>query len=596
MSYSDRKERMTIMATLNLLDTMTPIRLILADSTLSKGATMKDVARITAREYKELMDQQAAGTLTGFDDMTLDLTHFGRVLVTRMQDAIEEYNDSLGRSKRDRKWKQIDTIPAYAVAEALDELFDIKNICMMNFIGEDYKEFADPRYCPLGMYVSDPTDPKVGTYTLDDSYIVRAAMEIEPTLSTKAINELKMLLSVFAPIVCTNRDPYLIAVKNGIFNDKTKKLMDFSPELVFLTKCPVAFVENAPLPVIDDDRCEGGTWDVESWMSDLNDNPQVVDTLWDILAAAIRPNRAWNKAPFLYATRGCNGKGTYCTLLQNLVGANAVCSMNLEQMNNPSYLEGIVGASLIYGDENDVGRYIDGSSNFKSLVTGDTVAVNRKYEKVVRMGFSGLIVQNCNEKPRMRDRTDSLARRILLVPFDKNFLGAENKDIKGDYLRRPEVLEYVLSRVLMRQIDELVGCNATDELMDEFRLENSSVRQFMDEFENEFVWNTVPSTFAYDLYVSWNARVNGGKSTSTLSRLNFKRELAELLTSDRFESQWEWKPGVCNMSQAVLGGMKDPEPMIREYQLDEWHGSVSGADGYCSPDFNKSYRDVLQRK
>lgn len=580
----------------NLLQTLTPLPLILASGHQDRQTVLKEITRVIAANFVDMASRHKAGTLPGYEDISLDLSQLGCLIRASLQNAITEHNDSVPKSESGRKWKQIDTIPAYAVAEALDELFDIKNICMMNFIGEDYKEFADPRYCPLGMYVSDPTDPKVGTYTLDDSYIVRAAMEIEPTLSTKAINELKMLLSVFAPIVCTNRDPYLIAVKNGIFNDKTKKLMDFSPEFVFLTKCPVAFVENAPLPVIDDDRCEGGTWDVESWMSDLNDNPQVVDTLWDILAAAIRPNRAWNKAPFLYATRGCNGKGTYCTLLQNLVGANAVCSMNLEQMNNPSYLEGIVGASLIYGDENDVGRYIDGSSNFKSLVTGDTVAVNRKYEKVVRMGFSGLIVQNCNEKPRMRDRTDSLARRILLVPFDKNFLGAENKDIKGDYLRRPEVLEYVLSRVLMRQIDELVGCNATDELMDEFRLENSSVRQFMDEFENEFVWNTVPSGFAYDLYVSWNSRVNGGKSTSTLSRLNFKRELAELLTAEGFEGQWVWKPGVCNMTRATLDGMKDPEPLIREYQLDEWHGSIPGADGCCSPEFKKSYRDVLQRK
>lgn len=58
------------------------------------------------------------------------------------------------------------------------------------------------------------------------------------------------------------------------------------------------------------------------------------------------------------------------------------------------------------------------------------------------------MIQCLNDAPKFRDKTDSMLRRIIFVPFDKCFTGRERKYIKSDYLARKDVCEYVLKHVL----------------------------------------------------------------------------------------------------------------------------------------------------
>lgn len=90
------------------------------------------------------------------------------------------------------------------------------------------------------------------------------------------------------------------------------------------------------------------------------------------------------------------------------------------------------------------------------------------------------MVQCVNELPRLRDRSESMYRRLLVVPFEKRFEGSERKYIKDDYLKRKDVLEYVLYHLLAEtdyyELDEPQACAA---LLDEFREVNDPVRQFL---------------------------------------------------------------------------------------------------------------------
>lgn len=65
------------------------------------------------------------------------------------------------------------------------------------------------------------------------------------------------------------------------------------------------------------------------------------------------------------------------------------------------------------------------------------------------------MVQCLNEMPRIKDKSDSFYRRQLFIPFTKCFTGAERKYIKQDYLKRKDVLEYVLWKVLNMDYYEL---------------------------------------------------------------------------------------------------------------------------------------------
>ena len=69
----------------------------------------------------------------------------------------------------------------------------------------------------------------------------------------------------------------------------------------FRPECPESVIHN------DDD---GTDWDVVSWMNELSDDPEVVDLLWEVMGATIRPAVSWNKTAWFYSMSGNNGKGT----------------------------------------------------------------------------------------------------------------------------------------------------------------------------------------------------------------------------------------------------------------------------------------------
>ena len=88
--------------------------------------------------------------------------------------------------------------------------------------------------------------------------------------------------------------------------------------------------------------------------------------------------------------------------------------------------------------------------------------MNRKNRDPRDVLFNGFMVQCVNEIPRVRDKSESMLRRLLVIPFKKRFQGKERKYIKDDYLHRKDVLEYVLYHVLAEtdyyELDEPAAC------------------------------------------------------------------------------------------------------------------------------------------
>ena len=154
-------------------------------------------------------------------------------------------------------------------------------------------------------------------------------------------------------------------------------------------------------------------------------------------------------------------------------------------------------------DENDVGTYIDKAANLKAVITGDVVSINRKYKAPVAFQFRGFMVQCLNEMPRIKDRSDSFYRRQLFIPFTKCFTGIERKYIKEDYLKRKDVLEYVLKRVLNMNYYTLSEPAACKNALEEYKDFVDTTRSFMQEIMPKLQWTLVPFDFLFDLYKVW---------------------------------------------------------------------------------------------
>ena len=142
--------------------------------------------------------------------------------------------------------------------------------------------------------------------------------------------------------------------------------------------------------------------------------------------------------------------------MRQLFGKGTYASIPLSDFSKDFMLEPLISATAIIVDENDVGTYIDKAANLKAVVTNDVIQINRKFKSPVAYQFKGFMVQSLNEMVKVKDRSDSFYRRQLFIPFTKCFTGKERKYIKNDYLQRPEVLEYVMYKVLNMNYYEMV--------------------------------------------------------------------------------------------------------------------------------------------
>ena len=503
--------------------------------------TINDVLYTITLNYLETIDKSNPPSP---DKIEVDL-------LSAIQQTFEQENVS---QPKGAKWKIPLRLDFTQIAYIMAALYPI---CRIQTAGES----ADSAYDLLAVYQTD--GPDAGIYVTSDETFRRIARQYNKSITNREFNEAMIVLGDIVPRKERCHRRHLIAVNNGIFNYDTKQLLPFTPDLVFMSKSKVNYNPNATNVVIHNPE-DGSDWDVESWMNDLSDDPEIVNTLWEILGAIIRPNVKWDKSAWLYSETGNNGKGTLCELMRQLCGRGSSASIPLADMGKDFLLEPLTRANAIIVDENDVGTYIDKAANLKAIITNDVIQINRKFKTPIPYRFYGFMVQCLNEFPRIKDKSDSFYRRQLFIPFDKCFTGKERKYIKHDYLHRPEVLEYVLYKVLNMNYYVLSTPAACTAILEEYREFNDPVRQFIDEILPCCVWDMLPFTFLYDLYQSWykkNIPSGGMQSKGT-----FISDLIAALANNQ-----TWYCEGKKKQYRLHKSMSKPEPLIAEYNLVNWY-------------------------
>lgn len=450
-------------------------------------------------------------------------------------------------------------------------------------------QLSNPDFDMLAIYDDDPTSDSYGTYLVNENAVNIFARQYNKELTINEMKEVMFTLKTEAPRRQRDTDRDLIAVANGIVNYRTKELEPFSPDVIFLSKAGVNYNPDAKNPICHNDA-DGTDWDVESWMHELTDDPDMTELLWQVVGATIRPYVSWNKSAWFYSEQGNNGKGSLVELMRQIVGPMSYTSIPLTDFSKEFALEPLTQASAILVDENDVGTFIDKAANLKAIITGDVISINRKFRTPISYQFHGFMVQCLNEFPKIKDKSESFYRRQLFIPFNKCFTGAERKYIKDDYLRRTEVLEYALWRVInMEDYYSFIEPEATKIILDEYKDFNDPVRAFWNELGDEFVWSLLPYTFLYDVYKKWMEE--SMPSSSPLGRNTFIKDinsscarsagavfdeyLSGDTTYDEISEQWVALGSQTRMRSAGL--MDDPEPLIATYDLTGWMNPAAPA-------------------
>lgn len=479
--------------------------------------------------------------------------------------------------------------------DKLDERMTIQILMRLEtIIKVDLTGLGEHDKAPLAVY-----DKQTGLHFTDEVLIQDLISQVNPGLSGRQPENAMNMLRASAALVNKTHSARYIPVNNGVFDHSEKTLLDFSDEFVFLNKIPINYNPNAVSPVII--QPDGTEWEFCDWLRQLaidhltgEEQEGVYELLWEILSAVVRPGVRYNKAVFLYSKQGNNGKGTFCQVARNLKGERGHTSIPISRFAKPFALTPLMHADAVITDENPVGAFSQELDVFKSVITGDTFTLERKHKDPYNARFEGVMVQCINDIPKSRDKSASLARRQLFVPFKNHFGGdgVERKHIKADYLQRTDVLEFVLMTCLRMDHTSFSEPEATKQLMEQVQLENNAVKAFWYEHKDRYAWDLLPYSFLYDHFKAWFADAN--PSGVVVGKQEFWSQMEEAVRDD---PQWEFRHWTKQIH--TLNKMDAAEHIIHEYDLQGWmNPKAKGSadlDKKCSPIKAKQYRGGLVR-
>lgn len=484
------------------------------------------------------------------------------------------------QKKADARLKHKSSLSGWQIANCMIHFQNVIRVCWL--------EEGDTVNSTLALYQNDGVNR--GIYDISSSAINELIYRYNPSIAWAELSNCLNFLNSSAPAKMRNQDPDLIAVDNGVFDYKTKTLFDFDPDYVFTVKSHVAYVEGAENPVIT--MPDGEEWDVESWVDDLTGDEQVRELLWQAIGASIRPNVAWNKAHLWYNVVGNNGKGTLCQLIRNLCGKGSYTSISIKEFGKDFMLRPLMYVSAVITDENDTGTFLTSGEAFKSAITHDVLHVNIKMKEPVDIRFNGLIIECVNEMPKFQDKSQSMYRRLLPIPFDKRFEGRERKYIKTDYIYRKEVLEYVLWKVLNTNYYEFTIPDVSEQLLGQIKESNDPIRQFLDETLDRLTWTFIPTSYLYLFYKGWfEKNVPSGKIVSRDSFIKDARQLID-------DEYTDWQS---TDNQVYPGDRLDaPELLLYEYGVKElqdpsYHGNDVNRLCTLSVDKKQKFRGFTKK-
>ena len=323
-------------------------------------------------------------------------------------------------------------------------------------------------------------------------------------------------------------DANLIAFENGLYNIVDDSFVEFTPEHIITNKIrwkynPEAYSELAD-KTLNKIACN---------------DPQIRALLEEAIGYCFYRRNELGKA-FILTGDKSNGKSTFLSMVQCLLGDENISSLDLKELGDRFKTAEMFGKLANIGD--DIGdEFIANPSIFKKLVTGERVSAERKGQNPFEFNNYSKLLFSANNIPRIKDKTGAVQRRLTIIPFDARF-SADDPDFNPyikHLLKTDEVMEYLinlgvagLKRVLLNR--KFTGSTKVQKAMDEYEENNNPIIGFFRECEDEeFQIENEPTNVVYKRYQEYCL----ANSLQPMSNIEFSKQVNRILNM-RVENKW----------------------------------------------------------
>lgn len=361
-------------------------------------------------------------------------------------------------------------------------------------------------------------DGQVVIYTRDHLYSNQRAdfekrmLEKIPSLTTTQRNE----VFNYVQLRCTRRGQYAspkyLGLKDCILDLETMETFDYSPQWVINNRIEVAYNPDAYSEVLDRTLNKVAVQDAQ------------IRALMEEMVGYTMYRANSMQVAFILTGEGSNGKSTILNVIKKFIGKQNYSSLSLQDMEStfaPAQMHNML-ANL--GDDIP-SKYLENSSIFKKVVTGESFVVQRKYEQPFELESYATQIFCANELPQVHDKSDGFMRRLRIIPFDAKFT---KKDPDYDpfieeKLLSEESLQYLLNLAIegLRRViinKKFTVSDKGEAEQKEYQKFNNNVLEWLDE-EPPIENNAVADVYmAYQVWCSKNG-------CQPVKKMNFSKEI-----------------------------------------------------------------------
>lgn len=254
---------------------------------------------------------------------------------------------------------------------------------------------------------------------------------------------------------------------------------------------------------------------------DDEDSEDKIKFVQEVLGYCLVFNVSWPLIVVLFG-RGANGKSVLIDVIEALLGAENVTSVNPKDFKSAFNRAKLVGKLANVVPELDTGEKLE-DAVLKQLSSGDLIAIEQKYKNPTQARVQATNIFACNSLPYTRDLTHGLRRRMRLLSFNRTF-SVEEQDpaLAGD------IVENELEGILKFAIDGLKRLFAQGrftepascvEAMNEWVKQVDHVQAFVEERCNFGEGLRIKSGDLFDAYRDW-CEENGIRNRHDSARLS----------------------------------------------------------------------------
>lgn len=369
---------------------------------------------------------------------------------------------------------------------------------------------------------------KNGIYISGLAEIEAEMIQHVPGLNRAKRTEVLAYLDILIRENSKAEDANLIAFENGLYNIVDDSFVEFTPEHIITNKIrwkynPEAYSELAD-KTLNKIACN---------------DPQIRALLEEAIGYCFYRRNELGKA-FILTGDKSNGKSTFLSMVQYLLGDENISSLDLKELGDRFKTAEMFGKLANIGD--DIGdEFIANPAIFKKLVTGERVSAERKGQNPFEFNNYSKLLFSANNIPRIKDKTGAVQRRLTIIPFDARF-SADDPDFNPyikHLLKTDEVMEYLinlgiagLKRVLLNR--KFTGSTKVQKAMDEYEENNNPIIGFFRECEDEeFQIENEPTNVVYKRYQEYCL----ANSLQPMSNIEFSKQVNRILNM-RVENKW----------------------------------------------------------